>query len=146
MQPFGFDFNEVAGQQKQDAHAFAVPGPCAQAAAGLCGETQQSSRLLFDFPSAFTVLRQPEHLPFSCRGLTNFANGLLHLSLPSQRLKQTSTAAAQCRLTFDMRGPQKAQPFVGPLDGRVRRHGAWHDELVKNEFGTKYVEVPQPRM
>ena len=24
-------------------------------------------------------------------------------------------------LTFDMRGPQKAQPFVGPLDGRVRR-------------------------
>ena len=24
------------------------------------------------------------------------------------------------RLTFDMRGPQKAQPFVGPLDGRVR--------------------------
>ena len=25
-------------------------------------------------------------------------------------------------LTFDMRGPQKAQPFVGPLDGRVRPH------------------------
>jgi hypothetical protein len=23
-----------------------------------------------------------------------------------------------------MRGPQKAQPFVGPLDGRVRRHDA----------------------
>jgi hypothetical protein len=28
------------------------------------------------------------------------------------------------RLTFDMRGPQKAQPFVGPLDGRVRRRFA----------------------
>jgi hypothetical protein len=25
------------------------------------------------------------------------------------------------RLTFDMRGAQKAQPFVHPLDGRVRR-------------------------
>jgi hypothetical protein len=26
------------------------------------------------------------------------------------------------RLTFDMRGAQKAQPFGHPLDGRVRRH------------------------
>jgi hypothetical protein len=26
------------------------------------------------------------------------------------------------RLTFDMRGAQKAQPFGHPLDGRVGRH------------------------
>jgi hypothetical protein len=26
-------------------------------------------------------------------------------------------------LTFDMRGAQEAQPFVHPLDGRVRRLG-----------------------
>jgi hypothetical protein len=34
---------------------------------------------------------------------------------------RTCTARSRVRhLTFDMRGPQKAQPFVGPLDGRVR--------------------------
>jgi hypothetical protein len=37
------------------------------------------------------------------------------------------------RLTFDMRGAQKAQPFGHPLDGRVRRHS--YERAFTMEFG-----------
>jgi hypothetical protein len=46
------------------------------------------------------------------------------------------------RLTFDMRGTQKAQPFGHPLDGRVRRHGSacsvfrhWERKGTRGESG-----------
>ena len=35
------------------------------------------------------------------------------------------------RLTFDMRGAQKAQPFEHPLDGRVRRLWRGHTECLQ---------------
>ena len=36
-----------------------------------------------------------------------------------ESFRDFSATANCCRLTFDMRGAQKAQPFVHPLDGRV---------------------------
>jgi hypothetical protein len=46
---------------------------------------------------------------------------------PLQRMRRTAwlgiwLKAHARRLTFDMRGDRKAQPFGHPLDGRVRRH------------------------
>ena len=62
-----------------------------------------------------------------------------HLNDAIDSRQRDSPERSARRLTFDMRGAQKAQPFGHPLDGRVRRRDGRHGaRMIASGVGLRH--------